>query len=170
MHRNTYILVSVLAVIAALVVGVNFGKKITPQNPEPTPTPLVSVAPTPSLIPFVDVACGFSLTYPDTFTLIDSASGSAILRNSVDQSQSIVMTCQEDIPRPALISENIESLTLTTETGASVSAKLYHDQSQKDGTPIDALIFTHPSTKLDVFIAGYGEAFNSILQTVTVTP
>ncbi len=29
MHRNTYLLVSILAVIAALVVGVNVGKKIT---------------------------------------------------------------------------------------------------------------------------------------------
>lgn len=172
MHRNTYLVVSILAVLAALVVGVNVGKKITPTAPTtPTPTPPITVTPTPILLQtFVDTACGFSIQYGSEYSLMESATGSAILNFGSDQAKSIMMTCQKDIPRPALTANNIASLTLPTTTGASVSAKLYHDASQKDGTPIDAVIFTHPTNKLDVFIAGYGSAFNELLKTIQVIP
>lgn len=169
MHRNTYILVSALAVLAALVIGVNFGKKIQPSLTV-SPTPIVTSIPSPSIQSFVDSACGFSLQYTGEFSLMDSASGSAILTNTQDKSQSVVMTCQKNIPRSPLPPEKIEAVTLPTITGASVSAKLYHDSSGKDGAPIDALIFTHPTSKLDVFIAGYGGAFNAILKTIQVIP
>ena len=32
MHRNTFLLVLFLAILAALVVGVNIGKKLSPQE------------------------------------------------------------------------------------------------------------------------------------------
>lgn len=170
MHRNTYIVVSVLAVAAALVVGVNVGKRIG-LSPAivPTPTPTPTPTPVNSLQTYTNAICGFSLRYPATFSLMENASGSAILNASGNQNQSVVMTCQKSIPRPSLPADKIEPFFVETASGASVSAKLYHDQSAKDGTPIDALIFTNPVNKLDVFIAGFGEGFNALIKTILIT-
>lgn len=174
MHRNTYLVVSALAVLAALIVGVNVGKKISPATPSGTPTPLAKPDPAPQDTPipqtYTDVACGFSVQYGSDFTVMASATGSAILNNATDKNKSIVMTCQKAIPLPAITAGNTESLTINTINGASVSAKLYHDQSAQNGTPIDALIFTHPTNKLDVFIAGYGDAFNALIKTIQIIP
>src|SRR5689334_13041045 len=154
MYRNTYLVVSVLAVLAALVVGVNIGKKL--QSQPPTQKIAATPTPTPGIImqPYEDTFCGFSVSYPSIFTVMENASGSAILNNTTDKTQSIVLTCQKNIPRPPLTPDKIESLTLATSTGASISAKLYHDASAKDGTPIDAIIFHHPKNGMDIFIAG----------------
>jgi hypothetical protein len=176
MHRNTYILVGILAVLAALVVGVNVGRKISPATAPVTPTPQPTVdqplagTPTASLQTFTDSECGFSLMYGSAFTLMNNASGSAILNFANDKNKSVIMACQKDIPRPPLPANKIESLTLPTTTGASVSAKLYHDQSAQNGTPIDALIFTHPTSKLDVFVAGYGSDYDTVLKTIRIIP
>lgn len=174
MHRNTYLVVSILAVLAALVIGVNVGKKLpasTTLAPTPTPStnPAITFAPTPKMKTFTDSLCGFLVNYPPTLTAMENASGSAILQNANDVSaENIVITCQKGIPRPALPSDKIESLSLSVSDGSSVSAKLYHDQSAKDGSPIDAVIFTHPTNKLDVFIAGYGADFNALIKTIQV--
>lgn len=172
MHRNTYILVAVLAVFAALVVGINVGKKQPPaaEAPVSITTPTATPTPLSTRTPWVNAACGFSFTYPDAYELMENASGSGILKHTGSTDQSIVATCQTDIPRPALIADNIETVSLRRANGASVSAALYHDASPKDGTPIDALIFQHPTNGMDVFIAGYGEAFNTILTTIQVLP
>lgn len=170
MHKNTYIVVSILAVLAALVVGVNVGKKISPTVPTPAPTITTAPSPTPKTQTFRDTACGFSVTYEDQYTLMENASGSAILTHASDQTKSIIMTCQKDIPRPALTPENIETFPIQTTDGASVSATLYHNQSAKDGTPVDALIFTHPTRTLDIFIAGYGDSFNKLIKTIEILP
>ena len=172
MHRNTYVVVSILAVLAALVVGVNVGRKITPlQVPEtPSPTPSLVVSLSPAIQTFVNSSCGFTITYSDPYTLMDSASGSAVLNYPNDPTKSIVMACQKSIPRPAIAAENIETVFLPSKSGASVSASLYRNQSSKDGQPVDALVFTHPTKKTDVFFAGYGEAFNALIRTIIVTP
>jgi len=174
MHRNTYILVSGLAVLAALVVGVNVGKKLSPAAPQSsakiTPSPVLTATPTSSEQLFTDTACGFSLQYGSTFTLIDSGTGSAVLNSQNSQSQSIVMTCQKNILLPSVAPDTIQSLFLPTTAGASVSAKLYISQTNQDGTPINALLFTHPTNKLDVFIAGYGDAYNALLKTIRIIP
>ncbi len=172
MHRNTYILVAILAVFAALVVGINVGKKQPAPAPTPAPIATPAATPTPQLTrtPWANEACGVSLYYPDTYQLMENASGSGILKHPENTAQSIVVTCQPDIPRPALTDDRIETLSLPRASGASVSATLYHDASAKDGTPIDALIFHHPTNGMDVFIAGFGEAFNTILTTIQVLP
>lgn len=171
MHRNTYVVVSILAVLAALVVGVNVGKKISPAPTEPSPvTPTLAPSPEPQFQTYVNTICGFSIQYGNEFSLSDNASGSAILATGDDQSTSIAMTCQKNIPRPPIPADKMESRTFTTTTGASTSATLYHDESAKDGTPMDALIFTHPTRKLDIFIAGYGTAFNALIKTIQILP
>lgn len=170
MHRNTYILISILAVVAALVIGVNIGKKFS-KTPEVVP---VSVTPTPTQTPikletYSDPYCGISFSYPSTLSVLDSASGSALLTNAKDTSESVAVACQDEIPRPPLVAEKIESLILP-DGEATIAAKLYHDASPKDGSPIDALIFRHPKKKMDVFIAGFGETFNELIKTVQLLP
>ncbi|MCX6793634.1 MAG: hypothetical protein NTY06_00845 [Candidatus Gottesmanbacteria bacterium] len=173
MHRNTYLLVSILAVCAALLVGVNIGKRLTKQKPSPTPNPVtVNPTPTPGEVvqTYTDTYCGFSLNYPTGFTVLENASGSAILNNTSDKTQSITLTCQKAIPKPALTADKIETLTIPKTGGASVSAKLYHDSSAKDGTPMDIVIFRHPTNGMDSFIAGYGNAFNAAIKTLQILP
>lgn len=171
MHRNTYLLVSILAIIAALLTGVNLGKRLN-KPPSETPTPAVTTTPTPitATKTYLNDYCGFSLSYPDTYTILEDASGSAILQYSKDTATFITMTCQNDIPRSPLPPDKIETLSIPTSTGASVSAKLYHDANNRDGSPIDAVIFTHPKNKMDVFIAGYGDAYNAAIKTIQITP
>lgn len=164
MHRNTYLLVSVLAVIAALVIGVNIGRQIKTQDtlqPQslPSPSPKIIVA---SVKPYLNSFCKVTFTYPATLTVLENASGSAAFTGPA-AGDGILLTCQKEIPRPAITQENVEELRI-----GSVAAKLYHTQSDKDGTPIDSLIFRHPGTKLDVFLAGSGEIFQNLLKTLTI--
>jgi hypothetical protein len=172
MHRNTYLLVTVLAVFAALVVGVNIGKTLkptveTPAALSPTPTPPRTTEP----MVYTNTSCGFALTFPSTLTLMDSATRSALLIHESDTEQSVALACQADIPRPPLTGDKIETLTLYNEAKtASVTARLYHDASANDGTPIDQLIFTHPTTSMDVFIAGFGETFDQLIKTIKLLP
>lgn len=167
MHRNTYLLVSFLAVLAALVVGVNFGRRYAapatvgqPSSPN-LPIPTANQA----LSEYSNKHCGISFMYPSSFTKLESATGSAILVNPQNSDESIAIICQKEIPPPALPPEKIDSVQIGT-----VSAKLYHDASAKDGKPLEALIFRHPITGLDIFIAGYGSAFNDLLKSIQVLP
>ncbi len=172
MHRNTYLVVTFLAVFAALVVGVNLGKRLSPAaGPTPTPLPTISLAPTPTTATYTNEACGFSFTYPTTLTLTDNATSGALLVHTTDKDQSVAVACEEEIPRPPLTADRIESLLIYNEAKtASVSARLYHDASVKDGTLLDELIFQNPRTGMDIFIAGFGEIFDSVIATIKLLP
>lgn len=154
MHRNTYLLVSALAVLAALVVGVNVGRQLSSSPaPEiatttPTATPLSSAAK-----PYRNTYCKVAFDYPGTLTVLENASGSAAFTGP-NTDDGILLTCQKDIPRPAITEENIEDIQI-----GSVAAKLYNKQT---------LIFRHPGTKLDVFLSGTGEVFQTLLTTLTI--
>jgi hypothetical protein len=171
MHRNTYLLVSFLAVFAALLIGVNLGKKLTkPAVILPTAKPVPTIIPTPSIQTYTDTYCGFSLNYPSNFTVLENASGSAILNNPTDKTQAITLTCQKLIPRPTVAAINIETLTIPETNGASVSAKLYLNNTESSGATIDAVIFHHPTNNMDDFIAGFGTAFDATIKTITILP
>lgn len=159
MHRNTLLLVAFLAVIAALLIGINVGRSLT-KTTQISPTPL----PSPTIGYLQASSCGVSFTYPNFLKGMESSTSGAILVNTTNPNDSIVIVCQEDIPRVALPPEKIETISISGV--ASVSALLYHDTSQKDGTPIDKLIFTHPKTKLDVFVAGFGTTYQQLLQSL----
>lgn len=164
MHRNTYLLVSVLAIIAALVIGVNIGRHVV-QSPSSIPIPTVTPPQEPTISavkPYRNSFCKVAFNYPGTLTLLENASGSAAFTGQA-AGDGILLTCQKDIPRPAITEENIEDIRI-----GSIAAKLYHAQSEKDGSPIDSLIFHHPGTKLDVFLAGTGEVFQNLLKTLII--
>lgn len=170
MHRNTLLLISILAVVAALLVGIRIGLTMRP----PAPVAVSKVSPTasptsaPTYTTYTDAACDVSLQYPTNLQILESTTSGTILADAKNPNGSIIILCQQDIPRVPLPPEKIESLVLTATNSASVSAKLYHDASAKDGTPIDKLIFTHPRSGLDVFIAGYGDVYQRIIASLTL--
>lgn len=175
MQRNTYLLVTILAIFAALVVGVNVGRKVanlqTPPQPSSTIAPTSIASPTPTLILYSNQSCGFSFLYPDTLTKMEDASGSAIFIQTGSKMQTVAVACQKNMPRPPVSETNIETFLLTNDLDtASISAKLYHDSSAKDGSPMDALIFRNPKNGLDIFIAGFGETFTAITKTIKLLP
>ncbi len=166
MHRNTFLIVSLLAVAAALIIGVNAGRKIGGGNTQivipPTIPSVPSATSTPKQLFYQNKTCGISFSYPPNLTEISSPQG-GIMVNKENPNESIAVACQADIPRPALIPERIENVKIGT-----VSANIYHDASPKDGSPIDEIIFTHPTKKTDVFISGYGQAFQSVIKTLQI--
>ncbi len=166
MHKNTLLLTAFLAVIAALLVGINIGRSLpAAQSPSPSPTPLTT--PTPTLAMLAGETCGISYLYPNTLRPFESSDSGVVLTHTTKPEESIVIACQEDIPRVPLTDDNIEPMVIRAATGsASASANLYHDTSAKDGAQVDKLIFTHPKTKLDVFIAGFGITFNQLITTI----
>lgn len=177
MHKNTIIVIIILAVVASLLIGINLGRKIgkvqTLTNPSPSavlveiPSPSPSVDAQPSPPPKTSVlyslkGCGISFAYDTEYTL-QIASRGAQLTHATDANNKISIACQADIPRPPLTEERIEDATI-----AGVQTVIYHDASAKDGLPLDAVIFTHPKNKLDIAILGFGEAYDRLLQTVEI--
>jgi len=204
MLKNTYYVILFLSVFAALVVGLNIGKKVQQyqsvhtQTQEklsaelftPTPVTMEPYNETSSISGtnttgtqsgviknatqsgssakttlFTSTSCGISVTYPDTVTVEESSTDTkgAIFLNKTNPTDIVVLTCQKDIPKPPISAENTETKII-----GNVTAKLYHDSSQKDGTKVDALIFTHPKTNLDILIGGYGTLFTSIIQSLKI--
>lgn len=168
MHRNTYLLVSFLAVIAALIVGVNIGRTPSPSPTPQVPTQITGIpSPTPvapQVRTYNNATCRVRFEYPDTFTQLESASQAAAFRGPKD-GEGLLFTCQKDIPRPSVTEENMESVRIS-----SVSGTIYHTMSTGDGTVIDSLIIRHPATKLDIFLAGSGQIFKDVVSTLTLTP
>lgn len=174
MHRNTAILLAVLAVTAALLVGLAIGRRIS-GNPQsvtnnlqssPTlPPGINNLQPTPSAAKksSTNKSCGLSFTYPENMQLTE-ASDSAQLTNTTTGEQ-IILLCGVVFPKPPLIPERIETATVAGQT-----ATVYHDASAKDGKPIDVVVFTHPKNKLEIALFGFGEVFERILQNLQLDP
>lgn len=155
MHRNTYLLVSTLAVIAALVVGVNIGRQFGESQVSVTP----SITPTPTLLTtatrsYKNAYCKIAFDYPGALTVLENASGSAAFTGA-DGGDGMLLMCQKDIPRPEGEGEDVRI--------GSVAATLYHDS-------VDTLIFRHPGTKLDVLLAGSADMIRSLLSTFRLLP
>ena len=165
MPRNTLIVIILLGIFAAIVAGVNLGRNAGAgtQSRNTSITPTIKPTPTPSLISYTDTLCKITFSYPDNFTKVEIQTGGVTLVDQKNSKETIVAICQKDIPRVPLPKDKIESLKI-----GSISANLYHDTSEKDGTPIDKLIFTHPKTKKDIYIAGYGASFNNLIETLTI--
>ena len=114
---------------------------------------------------YTNTACGITLSYPETVTAEESSTEArgVIFTSNSNPTDMVVLTCQKDIPKPPLSVQNIEDFMV-----GNITAKLYHDTSAKDGAKVDALIFTNPKTKLDVFVGGYGSVFDAIIQTIKI--
>ncbi|MBI5613784.1 hypothetical protein HY947_02580, partial [Candidatus Gottesmanbacteria bacterium] len=170
-----FIFLCILSVIAALVVGVNVKRFFNPETASiltPTPT---STTPTSSpsekrSTMYKSSDCGISFSYPASLSEKQEATNSAILLNPNDKSMSLLVACQKDIPKPPLAAGKIESIKIASSSAnpSGFPAKRYHDSSQKDGSPIDTLIFPHPTKKMDVFIATVGFPLDEILSSLVI--
>lgn len=172
MHKNTLLFTAVLAVVAALVVGVNIGKSMR-SSPISTIPIIVSPTypPSPTLISYTNERCGITFMHPSNLQRLESTASGTILTDPKNQQDSIIIVCQKDIPRVPLAPENIEQITLFSASGsASLSATLYHDASEKDGTRIDKLIFYNKFKQLDVFIAGFGTVYDNAVKSLKILP
>lgn len=174
MPRNTFIFLCFLSIIAALVVGVNVKSFLNPEPIVQTQT-IITITPTPPSSEdrytiYKNSDCGISFSYPSSLSDRQEATNSAILLNPDDTSMSLLVACQKDIPKPPLAAGKIESIKIASSSAApgGFSAKRYHDSSQKDGSPIDTLIFPHPINKMDVFIATVGFPLDEILSTLEI--
>lgn len=166
MQKNTLLFASFLAVIASLLIGFNIGRTMT-NTQAPVPTPTIAMTPSPTLAYLMGSVCGVSFQYPNTLTPMESSGSGVILTNMTTPNESIVVVCQADIPRIPLTPDLTETMTIRAASGTStISAVLYHDASANDGAKVDKLIFTHPKTKLDVFIAGFGSEYTQFIHTV----
>ncbi len=172
MPRNTFLVVSLLAIFAALVIGVNMGKRLGNPAPTPLPSPTIGLSPSPTpaqSMMYRSVACSISFDYPVSLIKQETpASTSAIFtdpQNTSSTSGMIVFTCQKDIPKPPLPTDKIEAMKI-----GSVSGTLYHDTTAHDGKPIDKLIFHHPKTGLDIFLAGLGPTFQHAIDSLKILP
>ena len=169
MHRNTLLFVSLLAVVAAFLVGTLVGRnlpKSTTITVTQAPSPTTQPTPKTMLLTYIDDTCKLSLEYPNTLEILESTNSGTLLTDPNNEKDTILVVCQRDIPRVPLAPEKITSVILHTTKGATVSAKIYHDTSANDGTPMDKLIFTHPSTDMDVLIGGFGTLYNTIISSV----
>lgn len=178
MPKSTLAFLIFLSLLAALLLGINIGKKMgNTQNIALNPAPTLPVLPTlfasPSPIviqtsPIVlqtglsvysDKTCGFSIAYKGNYLEQNSKnSRSTVITDPENPGQDLVSACLEEIPKPPLVPEKIEDIIVD-----GVLAKLYHDASSKDGSPRDELIVKHPANNLEIIIAGFGPPLNLAL-------
>lgn len=169
MPKRAIALLIFLTVIATLLIGINIGKKLSLSQGQPlqtasSPSPFIS----PTLIPTVtaslqegislyrDVNCGYEFQYLGSYKQFSNEGFTSIQISDPEGSlPDLVATCQAEIPKPPLAAERIEAIVLD-----GVRTFLYHDTSQKDGSPRDEIIVKHPLKNLEIIIAGYGEYFN----------
>ncbi|MBP9814004.1 hypothetical protein KBC80_02310 [Candidatus Woesebacteria bacterium] len=172
MHRNTLLFVSSLAVVAAFLVGTLVGRNLPRSSTitvAPAPTPSIQLTPTPvSLRTYMDKTCDLSLEYPSTLEILESTDSGTILTDPNNDKDTVIVVCQTDIPRVPLAPNKITTVILQAAKGATVSAKIYHDASAKDGAPIDKLIFTHPTSGMDVLIGGFGAMYDRLITSVKI--
>ena len=166
MPRNTFILVSILAVIAALIVGVNAGRFITgdsqSKNADKTPEPSVSIPPVIKYIFYKNTVCGISFSVPEDYRTLESTGGSTLFIKKEDPSQSVTLICQNSLPPMAEASGSASRIMI-----GSVSAMLSSVISEK-GVSVRSLDIIHPKTDLNIRISGPRSIFEEILKSVTL--
>ncbi|MBI3576474.1 hypothetical protein HY086_00320 [Candidatus Gottesmanbacteria bacterium] len=166
MHRNTYLLLIFLAIAAAIVTGVNLTRR--PEQQAPPPTTLLT--PTVSQPKIYELTgCGISFPTPADHTALEGP-GTNVVFTAKTGGDTIIVTCQKNIPRPPLAADKIDRLAfdLPGEKPTTVAAALYHDTQARNGAPIDKLIFTNPRNGLDIFISGTGASFQSLIRNLSI--
>lgn len=177
MAKATLLLLTLLALIATLLFGINIGKKIEQWQQTPSPTPKKVITPpkskasftptktaSPSAIPkdkmvYRNTNCGYEIVYPKSWIKTEyDARSIALAESQATESSRVAIVCTTEIPKPPLPPDKIEKITLST-----ISATLYHDSSPLDGSPLDEVIATIPGKNMEIFIAGFGDSLQEIL-------
>lgn len=169
MQRNTLLFIVFLAIFAAIVVGVNLGRKTAPPS---SGQQVQMVSPTPTLIPtptqtfkniiYQDRGCGVSFEHPENYTKVDIETGGAIFVNEINTKNAITLMCQKTIPKPSLAPENAETIKIGT-----IAGTIYHDKT-KDGQPMNKFIFIHPIRKIEVLLSTPASLFESLINSLKI--
>ncbi len=171
MVRNTAIFIIILAIIAALVVGIQIGRKVTTGSllasspsllAQQYASPSIIASPSATLQTFIHKECGVQFQYDSTYQVTES-SNSAILINGATGDR-ISLACAAEIPIPPLTQDKIEAATV-----AGQPATLYHDASAQTGAPVDVVIFKHPTNSLMIALLGFGEKFRQFVDSLFIT-
>jgi hypothetical protein len=169
MARTTALVIIILAVVAALVTGIQIGRRVDgggllAESPIPTTQPLAFTSPSPinQTQSLNHQDCGVQFEYPSSYKMTES-SNSAILINSATTDR-ITLACSTEIPIPPLPPEKIEEATV-----AGQIATIYHDASAQNGSPVDVVILSHPVNGLTVAMLGFGEIFEQIVASVRLS-
>jgi len=184
MHKNTLVLIAVLASLASLLFGVSIGKKlerkqvsnltnlptsniITPTSQFTFPTSISTSTEASQVVgisSYTDDRCGFSLTYPSSFSVTKTAGNKGVIIADVANPNSVIAaTCDTKLPRPPVSENKIEETSLD-----GIVATLYHDQSP-DGSSRDEVIVKHPRNGLEIILAGFGPDFQNALSSFKFT-
>jgi len=171
MSRNTFILIAFLSIFAALVVGVNIGRKVS-GNPIPSENqaqevkqqtnPTITPIPTPKTLQYINKRCGLSFQYPSSLYATEIPNGDQFI-NPDNPNKYFTIMCQKTIERPQVDELLIEKLEVGT-----VSAYLYHDIAKEDNSPLEKLIFRNPKNKLEIYLGGDKDMFEEIVKTVNI--
>lgn len=108
---------------------------------------------------YTNTTYGYALKYPADWQLKESQDGTSFTKEEA----SIVVIIQPDIPRVPLPDDKIEQVMLD-----GVPATLYHDHSLKDGAAVDKVITDWPESDNDIYLAGYGEVFDTMVLTFKI--
>lgn len=178
MYKNTALVIAVLSLFATLLIGINIGKKIERKQSSnatanfptyntvsptlypsyPTSVPNISSSQVGGISSYTDDRCGFSLSYPGSFTVTKTEGNKGVIIADISNPISIIAaTCDTQLPRPPVSADKIEETTLD-----GIAATLYHDQSP-DGSPRDEIIVKHPRNGMEIILAGYGPDFQNAL-------
>ena len=111
---------------------------------------------------YTSTDCGVKFEYSGIFEVTE-ASSSAIFISQENQNEVVRLICGIEFPKPPLPEDLIEEATI-----ASQLATIYHDASAKDGTPVDVIVFNHPTKDFEVALFGYGERFEKIIQSLSI--
>lgn len=131
-----------------------------PSQKSPSPSPIKRSSDTnQSLSTFTDASCGFSFSYPGGYLSSNTVNGkSVILTDPDDESKQIIGACEDEIPKPPLPPEKVESIIVD-----GVTTNLYHDADSQTGKPRNEIIVKHPSNGKEIILAGFGADFDSAL-------
>jgi len=108
---------------------------------------------------------GFKLRYPADWEVIEEEidvghEAYNITFKKVETEINLIV--QKDIPRPALEDSDVEKKLLPS----GLAVQLYHDTEDRDGSDVDRVIFDLPESDYDFYIAGYGNVFNQVYQSI----
>lgn len=126
---------------------------------QPTPRIRSGQATSSGSSTYTDSSCGFSFSYPGGYLSSNTVNGkSVILTDPDDESQQIIGACEDEIPKPPLSPEKVESIIVD-----GVTTNLYHDADSQSGKPRDEIIVRHPTNGKEIIIAGFGDTYNAAL-------
>ncbi len=108
---------------------------------------------------------GFKLRYPADWEVIEDQidvghEAYNITFKKVETEINLIL--QKEIPRPALEDDDIEKQLLPS----GLAVQLYHDTEDRDGAEVDRVIFALPESDYDFYIAGFGNVFNQVYQSI----